>query len=308
MTRSTLLALFAALVCPAALAQEPAKPSADSPAPAVRVMSFNIRYDNPRDGEDRWEKRQGMLLDTIRAYDPDLLGMQEVLAGQADVLREKLADYGFVGGGRDDGRRAGEFSPIMFRKDRFELLAHGHWWLSPTPEKVGSKGWDAALPRIVTWAKLKDRTLGVNLLLFNTHWDHIGVVARVESGKLMRRLIDDQRDPEQGDLPTIVTGDFNSTEESPQYRALTGGAGAGVRLTDAHRAVHPERKPDEATYHGFKGTRDGMRIDWILHSPHWTARGASIDHTQRDGRYPSDHYPVTAELELKRQAPPPAAR
>ena len=192
-------------------------------------MSFNIRYGTAKDGEDRWENRQGMLLDTIRAYAPDVLGMQEVLASQADFLREKLPEYGFCGGGRDDGKRGGEFSPVMYRKDRFELLASGQWWLSPTPEKVGSKGWDAALPRIVTWAKLKHRGSGAELLMFNTHWDHVGNTARVESGKLMRRLIDEKR----GDLPVIVTGDFNSTETTPQYATLTAGDDAGVRLIDA---------------------------------------------------------------------------
>ena len=262
-------------------------------------MSFNIRYDNPRDGEDRWEKRREFLIETIRAYNPDLLGTQEVLAEQADFLREKLPDYGFVGAGRDDGQRKGEFSAILFRKDRFDVLAHGMWWLSPTPEKVGSKGWDAALPRVVTWARLKDRGRGVTVLMFNTHWDHQGNVARVESGKLMRRLVEDKRGDER-DLPVIVTGDFNSTEETQQYRTLTAGDGAAdaLKLIDAYREVHPRREPEEASFNGFEGARKGLRIDWILHSPQWKATGAAIDRTQKNGRYPSDHYPVTAELDL----------
>jgi len=263
-------------------------------------MSFNIRYGTAKDGEDRWEKRQDLLVDTIRAYTPDLLGMQEVLAAQADFLREKLPGYGFCGTGRDDGKRAGEFSPIMFRKDRFDLLDSGQWWLSPTPDKVASKGWDAAMPRIITWAKLKDRKTGVDVLMFNTHWDHVGNVARVESGKLMRKLMAKKHEEAGGDLPVIVTGDFNSTEETPQYRTLTASDDVGVSLTDAYRETHPQRKGDEASFHAFKGTREGLRIDWILHSPEWVATGAAIDHTQKDGHYPSDHYPVTAELELKR--------
>jgi endonuclease/exonuclease/phosphatase family metal-dependent hydrolase len=293
-----LLACLPLLVAPRTRGQQPA-----APAPCglvVRVMSFNIRYGTARDREDRWEKRQDLLVNTIRAYGPDLLGMQEVLAAQADFLQESLPAYGFCGAGRDDGKRAGEFSPVMYRKDRFDLLASGQWWLSPTPEKVASKGWDAALPRIVTWATLKDRKSGDKLLMFNTHWDHVGNVARVESGKLMRKLMAQKHDQVGGDLPAVVTGDFNSTEETPQYRTLTAGDDAGVRLTDAYREVHPQRKPDEASFHAFKGTREGLRIDWILHSPEWSAKGAAIDHTQKDGHYPSDHYPVTAELELKR--------
>jgi len=277
-------------------------PAADAPAPSnatgVRVMSFNIRYSTAPDKEDRWEKRQDFLIDTIRAYNPDLLGTQEVLADQADFLQQRLPEYGFVGGGRDDGKRKGEYSPIQFKKDRFELLAHGQWWLSPTPEKVGSKGWDAALPRIVTWARLKDRQSGKTVVYFNTHWDHMGKTARVESGKLMRKLVDDLVGGD--DVPVVVTGDFNSTEDTEQYRSLTVGDGTGMKLIDAYRTVHPEKKPDEASFNGFKGTTKGLRIDWVLHSPHWVAKGAAIDRTTREGRTPSDHYPVTAELELKK--------
>jgi hypothetical protein len=134
---------------------------------------------------------------------------------------------------------------------------------------------DDQLPRIVTWARLKDRPSGVTLLWFNTHWDHMGKVARVESGKLMRKLIDDNRgDP---GVPVIVTGDFNSTEESDQYRSLTVGDGTGPKLIDAYRTIHPERQADEASFNGFKGIRQGMRIDWILHSPQWEAKGAAIE-------------------------------
>jgi endonuclease/exonuclease/phosphatase family metal-dependent hydrolase len=299
MTRTLSLLLACALSLLASDAH--GQSAAPKPAgPAVRVMSFNIRYGTAKDGEDRWEKRQDLLVGTIRAYDPDLLGMQEVLATQADFLREKLPGYGFCGAGRDDGKRAGEYSPIMFRKDRFDLLDSGQWWLSPTPDKVASKGWDAALPRIVTWAKLKDRKAGVDVLMFNTHWDHVGNVARVESGKLMRKLMVKKHEEAGGDLPVIVTGDFNSTEETPQYHTLTASDDVGVRLTDAYRETHPQRKADEASFHAFKGTREGLRIDWILHSPEWVATGAAIDHTQKDGHYPSDHYPVTAELELKK--------
>lgn len=288
-------ALVAAAADPPAPTTRPAT-AATGPAAVVRVMSFNIRYGTARDGDDHWDRRKAFLVDTIRAYDPDLLGTQEVLAGQADFLRQQLPGYGFVGTGRDDGARGGEFSPVMFRTDRFDLLASGQIWLSETPAKVGSKGWDAALPRVATWAKLRDHRSGAALLFLNTHWDHVGRTARVESGKVMRRLVDEQR---AGTLPVVVTGDFNSTEDSEQYRTLTagaGGGGAGVRLADAFREVYPKPGPDEASFHAFKGTRAGQRIDWILHSPELTATAAAIDRTQKDGRYPSDHYPVTADL------------
>jgi endonuclease/exonuclease/phosphatase family metal-dependent hydrolase len=113
----------------------------------------------------------------------------------------------------------------------------------------------------------------------------------------MRKLIEDNGGP---DGPAIVTGDFNSTEDTPQYKSLTVGDGRGLKLIDAYREVHPQVEPEEASFNGFKGTRKGLRIDWILHSPQWVARGASIDRTERNGHTPSDHYPVTAELELKK--------
>ena len=122
----------------------------------VRVMSFNIRYGTANDGINRWELRKEFLVDTIRDFDPDLLGTQETLASQRDYLADALKSYAVVAAGRDDGKQAGEMAALYYRKDRFEAIDEGHFWLSETPEKVGSKGWDAALPRIATWVKLKD--------------------------------------------------------------------------------------------------------------------------------------------------------
>jgi endonuclease/exonuclease/phosphatase family metal-dependent hydrolase len=133
---------------------------ATQPAGSLRVMSFNIRYGTARDGENAWDRRREFVAHTIKTYQPDLLGMQEVLAEQGDYLRQALPDYAYVGGGRDDGKRAGEASPIMYRKARFQPLADGQFWLSDTPEKIASRGWDAALPRVATWVRLKDRQTG----------------------------------------------------------------------------------------------------------------------------------------------------
>lgn len=281
------LALTALCSCVVTHAAEP--PATAPAAGDLRVMSFNIRLGTAKDGENHWDKRKDLLLERIRAYNPDLLGTQEVVAFQADFLREQFPAYGFVGGGRDDGKRGGEFSPIMFRTDRFELLAHGQYWLSDTPEKVGSRGWDAALPRIATWARLRDKTAGRSLLVVNTHWDHKGQQARAESAKLMRTMLDKQRDG----LPVIVMGDFNTTETGEPYRTMT----AGELLRDAYRAVHAQPQEEEASFNGFKGTKTGKRIDWILHTAELRPKEAAIDRTNRNGRYPSDHYPVTAVLE-----------
>ncbi|HYV34185.1 MAG TPA: endonuclease/exonuclease/phosphatase family protein, partial [Gemmataceae bacterium] len=169
------------LVLSAAFIAWPAHGHDKAAAKPVRVMSYNIRNDMPGDGNNRWDNRRDAVLFAIRTYDPDLLGMQKVLAAQGDDLQKGLPGYGFAGNGRDDGKRGGEFNPVMFKKDRFELLASGQYWLSPTPEKPGSKGWDSGQVRIMMWAKLKQKDTGASFLFVNTHWDPKGKNSRVES-------------------------------------------------------------------------------------------------------------------------------
>src|SRR3954453_19665447 len=153
------LSVLACLVAALAPARsDPPAPPPDAPAaPPVRVMSFNIRYGTAKDGENAWEKRKEFLAETVAAFDPDLLGTQETLAFQRDFLAAKLAGYGVFAAGRDDGKEAGEMAALFYREARFEKLAGGHFWLSETPDVPGSKGWDAALPRVATWVKLRDR-------------------------------------------------------------------------------------------------------------------------------------------------------
>lgn len=304
----TVIVLVATIITgvptPRSHAEEPLPTSRPAQPKFMRIMSFNIRYGTAKDGDDAWDKRKTFLADTVKAFDPDLLGTQEVLHAQAEYLKEALPGYGFVGRARDDGKEKGEYSPIMYRKARFDPTDSGQFWLSETPNEVGSKGWDAALPRICTWVLLKDKATGGAVLYFNSHWDHIGKVARRESGKLMRRRIEQQtaktKETGGGALSVVVTGDFNSTEDTDAYKALLGEDGAAPRLLDSYREAHAERKPDEASFHSFTGKRQGSRIDFILHSPDWAAARSDIDYTAKDGRYPSDHFPVTAVLEPKR--------
>jgi endonuclease/exonuclease/phosphatase family metal-dependent hydrolase len=271
-----------------------APPDARADGPTdLRVMSFNIRYGTAADGEDHWEKRRELLFATIEAFKPDLLGTQEVLAFQADELKKRLTGYEFVGAGRDDGKDKGEMTPIYFRTDRFEKLDEGHFWLSETPGKPGSQGWDAALPRVASWVKLRDKATKREFYFYNTHFDHRGQKARLESAKLVRK----QLGALPGNPPIVLTGDFNSGEGTEPYQALAGGE--GVKLIDSYRAVHPTRAKDEGTFHGFQGTRTGARIDWVLHTEHFAATAAAIDHTSKAGRYPSDHFAVTVTLNWK---------
>jgi endonuclease/exonuclease/phosphatase family metal-dependent hydrolase len=272
--------------------------AADAPAAesSLRVMSFNLRYATAQDGENDWDKRKEFLLEVIRKSNPDLLGTQEVLAVQADFLTENLRDYTLVGVGRDDGLRRGEFSAVLFKTARFELIDSGTFWLSETPDVQGSKSWDSWLPRIATWARLRDRQAqGREMCFLNTHWDHFGNRARIESAKLIQRWIADH----SAHCPTVVTGDFNAAEDHPAYRVLVSDI-AKPRLRDAYRELHPEAQGDEATFHGFSGKRLGKRIDFVLYTPEFKAIEAGIDVSNRDGRYPSDHFPVTAVLKLER--------
>jgi len=261
--------------------------AADAPTP-VRVMSFNVRYGTARDGDNHWDNRKDFLAATVTAFDPDLLGTQETLAFQRDFLAEKLKGHTAFGVGRDDGKDRGEMAALFYRTARFEKLAGGHFWLSETPDRVGSKGWDAALPRIATWVKLKDRTEATPVLFLNTHFDHMGKKARHESAKLVRAKV-----AELGvGCRVVVTGDFNADEGSDPYQALFDSP-----LADTFRVKHPTRGKDEGTFNGFDPAAiSGSRIDWIAVGRDWHVRDAGIDRTVKGGRTPSDHFPVTAVL------------
>lgn len=269
----------------------------------LTLMTFNLRTGNMPDGANHWDHRKDLVARLIRGIDPDILGAQEALAGQYDFLRGQFESaYHLVGVCREDGCRAGEAAPILLRRERFDLLASGTFWLSETPQAVGSKGWDGDWPRICTWARVRGRRCSpasadrsAEILVLNTHLDHAGPIARREGAKLLRRFM-----AEQGaDAPLLLMGDFNVGPESEPHRILLDDADDGVRLFDAYRHLHPQRAADEATWHGFTGAADGSPIDWILCSPHFHVESCDIDRTRFDGRYPSDHFPVTAKVRME---------
>ncbi len=267
-------------------------------AEPVRVMSWNIRYGTAADGENAWPKRKALLADTITTFDPHLLGTQETLAFQRDELLGFLHRYEAAGVGRDDGKERGEMAALFWRTDRFAKLDGGDFWLSPTPDEPGSKGWDAALPRIATWVKLADRSDADEppLLFVNTHFDHQGAEARRESAAMVRRFV-----AERGEgCRVVVTGDFNAGEGTPPYEALFAPArGEASPLIDTFRAAVPKRGAEgpEGTFTGFDAKNTGGdRIDWIGCSRDLVVEAAGIDRTARDGRTPSDHAAVTAIL------------
>jgi len=274
----------------------------------VRVMSFNVRYGTATDGDDAWPRRRAAVFDVIREFEPDLLGMQEVLAFQRDELAAALPGYEVVAAGRDDGREGGEMTPVFVRASRFERLDAGHLWLSDTPDVPGSRGWDAALPRIASWARLRDRTdpEGRNVLVFNTHFDHRGAEARRRAAGLVRERL---RELGRG-CRVVLTGDFNAAEGSEPYRELFATGGDRLPpLIDTLRAVIPGPEAADGTFNGFDpAATAGPRIDWIGCSADWEVRLAGVDRTTRDGRTPSDHWPVFAVLRASRPDEPPTLR
>ena len=264
-------------------------------AQSVTVMSWNIRYNNPGDGLNAWPHRKDWVAEIILENKIDIAGFQEVLVGQFEDLKQRLPDMEAYGVGRDDGKAAGEFSPIFFRRDRFEQVEKSTFWLSPTPEEPGSKGWDAALPRIASWLKLKDRQSGSVFYVVNTHFDHKGSQARTESAGLIVRKL-----PEEfSEHPVLLTGDFNTTPQTPPYQTLVQADSTGeVPFLDTFQHSIFEPEGPNSTWNGFKEIVPNQRIDFIFTSGSMKVQHLRILTDQRDGRFPSDHLPVVSEIEL----------
>jgi len=289
-TLSTLL-LVALAACAGARPRERA-------AAELRVMTFNIRYGTARDSINSWPLRKQLTFRVIRDYAPQLLGIQEALRFQLDEIQQALPTFERVGVGRDDGKEAGEYSAILYDRNRFELLENGTFWLSETPEVAGSKSWGNNITRIVTWARLRDRDLGKTFYVFNTHWDHESQPSRERSAAL---LIERIRSRAAASDPVLVMGDFNSGEANPAFKALLAtpfDARTGARLYETFRTVHPDAT-NVGTYHAFKGNSSGDKIDAILASPEWRTLAARIELFHEGDVYPSDHFPVTATLRLR---------
>lgn len=269
-----------------------------------RATTFNVRYGTADDGPNSWPHRRELVRETLRRAAPDVIATQEALDFQIDYLSKQLDGHHVVGVGREDGARRGEFVAIFYRAERFSLDDHGHFWLSETPDIPGSKSWGTSQTRMVTWCRLQDRAAAdAPITVFNTHFDQRSEQARTQSARLLRRRIERAA----LDSAVLVMGDFNATEDESVYSILRHRRDCALRLIDAYRAVHPERDGRERTHHGFRPETAGQRIDWILHSPDLETQEAGIDRTSFAGRFPSDHYPVTATLRFAFAADRPAA-
>ena len=265
---------------------------AQSASQPFRVMTFNIRYNNPRDSLDAWPNRAEGVARLIGFHDPDLLGLQEAQRNQIDDLQRRLPGYAWFGLPRNDGGPGDEHSTIFYRTERFDLLDQGTFWLSQTPEVRASRGWDAALPRIATWGRFRDRATGDIILHVNTHFDHVGVTARAESARLLKRWIAENA---RG-LPVFLTGDFNADPASEPIQVLLAPEPA-PRLQDG-RAVsaEPPYGPN-STWNAFKAIEPNRRIDFIfVGNGARVLEHAVLTETLDNGRFPSDHLPVIAEV------------
>lgn len=277
----------------------------ERPAPAsapeleVRVLSFNIRYGTAPDGTNAWPQRAELVFDVIRRERSDFVGLQEALRFQVDAIREAVPGYGEIGVGREDGAEGGEYSAILYRADRWRVVDGDTFWLSDTPDVPGSKSWGNQITRIVTWGRFVEAGTGRALQVFNTHFDHESQPSRMRSAELLAERIA-AREPRD---PVIVTGDFNAGEDNPAILYLQGEQPqAPVRLVDTFRAVHPEAHP-AGTFHEFTGRRGGPKIDYVFVEPGTRVTDARILYDHDEGRYPSDHYPVSAEVVLPAVAP-----
>lgn len=260
-------------------------------------MTFNIKYNEPRDGENAWEFRKEKVADVIRFHKADLVGVQEALIGQLNDLEKLLSDFSWCGVGRDDGKTKGEFSAILFRKNRFRLMETSTFWLSETPETPGSKGWGANYPRVVTWAKFYDKQTKKTFFQFNTHFDHQSEKAREEGSKLLLNKIEKIA----GKNLYVVTGDFNFVESEEPYLILTGkelgNSDKGkVTLKDARYESINGHFGGNSSFNSFKELIPDRKIDYVFVKDGVKVLEHGILSDRWNGKWASDHLPVLAEI------------
>lgn len=251
------------------------------------VASYNIRYANPNDTPDTWDKRSPVVINLIKFHDLDIIGIQEGLSNQVYDLSEGLPNYDYVGVGRDDGAEKGEYTAIFFNKGKFKLLDSDTFWLSEDTSQP-NKGWDAALPRICTWAKLEAIETGKEFYVFNTHFDHVGVKARSESAT----LIMEKAKEIAGNATVILTGDFNVDQQNEAYKRLSKSA----MFNDSYEVSYFVYA-NNGTFNSFDNTKSSdKRIDHIFVTNNVKVEKYGILTDTYHNRYPSDHFPVMVKV------------
>jgi endonuclease/exonuclease/phosphatase family metal-dependent hydrolase len=261
----------------------------------LNVMSFNVRYDNPGDSLNSWQYRKDIAAQTIKAQNADIVGTQEVLVNQLNDLKTSLPEYNAIGIGRIDGIEKGEYCAVLYKKERFKEVKSGHFWLSETPEVIGSKGWDGACERVATWIILEEMSSKKQIFFINTHLDHVGKVARQEGVTL---LLDRIGELSKG-LPVILTGDFNATPDSEVIKHVTNPATPNYLMHTKDIAV--VKSGTDWTFHGFGQVPLEKRefIDYIFVKPDTKVLKHTVIPEELDGKFISDHSVVTAQIEIE---------
>ncbi|MDR1056068.1 MAG: endonuclease/exonuclease/phosphatase family protein [Prevotellaceae bacterium] len=261
----------------------------------LNVITFNIRMDYAGDSLNNWQYRKDAAAKIILNHNADILGAQEVLKNQLQDLKDRLPGYNSVGVGRDDGADKGEYSPLLYKKNRFTEEKSGAFWLSETPDVAGSMGWDAACTRIASWVILKDNSMGKRIFAINTHLDHMGLTARNESAHLLMRKIAELSEG----LPVILTGDFNDTHGSDAIENITNPENKG-RLTDS-KTIAEKTSGTHWTFHGFAKVpvEERDRIDYIFVSKQIKVSEYEVATDTLNGVFVSDHKPVFVKLFVK---------
>jgi len=278
------------------------RPDAEPVDLDLRVMTFNVRNGAAADGENHWNFRQPIVADVLKSFKPDLVGLQESSwEPQLEALDQFVPNLRLL---RIEGQGEGRRNSILYRTDKFTADEYGIFWYSDTPE-VFSTHWGNSYPRSCTWARFIDKSTGRGIYHFNTHLDHQSQNSRIKSARMLIRRIAGRKFNE----PFIVTGDFNAAEDNPVVLYLKGGRATdlegnqlflnSMNLIDTFRILHPDTSRVK-TAHSFRGGADGNKIDYIWTSVTSKVFEAQIIRTNLDGRYPSDHYPVTSVIRLPR--------
>ncbi|MEO6669840.1 MAG: endonuclease/exonuclease/phosphatase family protein [Ferruginibacter sp.] len=260
----------------------------------LNIMTFNIRLNVDSDSLNAWPYRKDKVASQVLFYKADVLGVQEALPGQMTDLRKALTGYSYVGVGREDGMNEGEYSAIFYNKTRLTLLNNSTFWLSETPLKPGKKGWDAACARIITWAELKDKRTGKIFFVFNTHFDHIGQVARKKSAGMLLQAVDSIA----GKQPALITGDFNAHPQDEPMQIITN-VNDKRHLTDTKAVSRTPHYGPSGTFNAFKAMeQSGEPIDYIFFNRGVEVLSHATISESWMGRFASDHFAVLAKVKL----------
>lgn len=256
---------------------------------SITIATYNLRYANKTDVGNLWGDRKQAVVDLIRYHDFEIFGVQEAVKLQLEDLKTAIPEFEYYGVGRDDGKSAGEHSSIFYKRDRFDLLDKGDFWLSQTPDRPGF-GWDSKFNRICSWVKLKDKKTKKIFFVFNAHYDHQGMVARVESSKLVLKKIKEI----VGEMPVVFMGDLNGGRDTPWYISLANSSLLKDSFTQVERPYQLS-----GTFNGFNTQQVGKDvIDHIFVSKHFKPERWAVLTDTYFGKYPSDHFPVAVDVKF----------